>query len=122
MPTGHAAHRCKHAGDPYIAGMAHHLVAARLRRPAPVFVCRKCLKRVANGGALKRALKSELKSSSAGRDVKSPRVVMTGCFGICPKRAVVLASATTLARGEYLLLSDSADAAVAAQRLMPAAT
>jgi hypothetical protein len=42
---------------------------------------------------------------------------MTGCFGLCPKRAVTAASGTTLARGEYLLLADEGQAAEAASRL-----
>jgi hypothetical protein len=37
---------------------------------------------------------------------------------ICPKRAVVAASATTLARGEYLLLGDDRGTAEAAALLM----
>lgn len=91
---------------------------ARLRRPPPVLVCRKCLSRVADGKKLKQALKSELKQRSAARGAKRPRVVMTGCLGICPKRAVVAASAATLQRGAYLLMTDSAAAAEAAAMLM----
>lgn len=68
--------------------------------------------------ALKRALKSELKQRSAARGIKRPRVVMTSCMDICPKRAVVAASATTLARGEYLLLGDDRGTAEAAALLM----
>ena len=96
----------------------HPITTIRPRRAAPVFICKKCLKRVADGPALKRALKSELKQQSAARGVKRPRVVMTSCMDICPKRAVVAASATTLARGEYLLLGDGDGAAEAAALLM----
>lgn len=67
---------------------------------------------------MKRALKSELKHRGAAQGVKPPRVVMTGCLGICPKRAVVTASAATLARGEYLLLADEGACAEAAGVLM----
>jgi predicted metal-binding protein len=81
-------------------------------------VCRKCLKRVSYGPALKRALKSELKRRSAARGIKHPRMVMTSCLDICPKRAVVAASAATLARGEYLLLADVDGSAEAAALLM----
>lgn len=49
-------------------------------------------------------------------------MVQTGCFGICPKHAVVAASAATLARNEYLLLADGASAAAAVARLMPRET
>jgi predicted metal-binding protein len=90
----------------------------RPRRAAPVFVCKKCLKRIDDGPALKRELKSELKRRSAAQGVKRPRVIMTGCMDICPKRAVVAASGTTLARGEYLLLADGDGTAEAAERLM----
>lgn len=92
---------------------------ARLRRAPPVLVCRKCLKRAGDGRALKRALKSELKHGSRARTIKPPRVVLTNCFGICPKRAVVVASERTLHRGEYLLLDDSEQAADAVAILMP---
>src|SRR3954470_18440202 len=93
------------------------VVTARLRR-APVLVCRKCLGRVADGKALRKALKSELKLRSTGDGGKPPRVVLTGCLGICPKRAVAVASAATIARGQVLLLADADAAAAAAATLM----
>jgi predicted metal-binding protein len=95
------------------------LVTARLRRAPPVLVCKKCLGRVPDGKQLRKALKSELKNRAGVQDVKPPRVVLTGCLGICPKRAVVVASAATMQRGEVLLLSDSGSAAEAAATLMP---
>ncbi len=94
-------------------------VVARPRRPTPVFVCRKCLKRVEDGREIRRALKSELKQRAKASGGKRPRVVMTSCFGICPKHAVVLASDSTLQRGEYLLLTDSEDIAGAVDILKP---
>jgi predicted metal-binding protein len=94
------------------------ITTIRPRRAEPIFVCRKCLKRIDDGPALKRALKSELKQRSAARGIKRPRMVMTSCMDICPKRAVVAASATTLARGEYLLLGDDEAATEAAALLM----
>jgi hypothetical protein len=45
---------------------------------------------------------------------------MTGCFGICPKHAVVVASGSTLQRNEYLLVSSSESASEAMDLLMPA--
>ncbi|MES2028071.1 MAG: hypothetical protein V4477_02735 [Pseudomonadota bacterium] len=51
--------------------------------------------------------------------MKSPRVVLTSCLGICPKRAVVVASAATLQGGQYLLLSGAEDSAEAVTALMP---
>lgn len=95
------------------------LVSARLRRPPPVLVCKKCLGRVADGKAITKSLKSELKRRSAAQGGKRPRVVMTSCLGICPKRAVVVASAATLQQGRYLLLADDKAAAEAVALLAP---
>ncbi len=95
------------------------IATIRPRRPKPILICKKCLKRVSNGSMLKRALKSEVKRRADERTGKRPRIVATGCFGICPKRAVVLASAATLNRGEYLLLADADLSADAAAILMP---
>jgi predicted metal-binding protein len=94
---------------------ASSLVTLRPRRPEPILVCRKCLKRAADGKQIKRALKSEVKRRSTAQATKRPRIVLTDCFGICPKRAVVLASGATLHRGEYLLLTghDEVDEAAA---------
>jgi predicted metal-binding protein len=89
------------------------------RRPQPIFVCKKCLGRVDDGKALRRGLKSEAKRLGAQRSTKPPRIVMTGCLGFCPKRAVVVASAATLQQGQYLLLADGDSAANAAAILMP---
>jgi predicted metal-binding protein len=94
------------------------IIVARPRRAPPVLICRKCLSRVPDGKQLRKALKSELKARSAARGEKGPRLIVTGCLGICPKRAVVTASAKTLERGEYLLLPDAEDAVEAASRLM----
>ncbi len=96
------------------------IVAVRPRRPGPILICRKCLKRAPHGSGLKRALKSEIKRRSVAKAERKPRVVATGCFGICPKHAVVLASAATLRRGDYLLLADADGSAEAAAILMPA--
>lgn len=96
-------------------------VTIRPRRGSPVFVCKKCLGRVADGKQLRRALKSEVKRRSDALGGKRPRVVLTGCLGICPKRAVVVASEATLRRGEYLLLADVTSAAEAVTTLLPPA-
>jgi hypothetical protein len=78
--------------------------AVRPSRPPPVLVCRKCLKRSDEGGDIKRALKDEAKQTARLNGTKPARVVMTGCFGLCPKRAVVTATADSLSRGEFLLI------------------
>jgi predicted metal-binding protein len=108
-------------GRAYIQPMAKKssIMTARSRRAAPVFVCRKCLKRIEDGPSLKQTLKSELKRRDFAPEKKPPRVVLTGCFGICPKRAVVMASAETLHRGEYLLLTETNQVGDALDRLVP---
>ena len=82
------------------------LRALELRRPGPVLVCRKCLKRMSDGGKLRRRLKASLKERSGGQKKKRARLVLTNCFGICPKDAVVTGSAATFARGELILIQD----------------
>ncbi|MGN6114435.1 MAG: (2Fe-2S) ferredoxin domain-containing protein [Nitrobacter sp.] len=89
----------------------------RLRTPPPVLICRKCLKRVDAGRAIKRALKAELTALSRERGGKRARVVTTGCFGICPKRAVTTTSGVALARNEFLLLADEEQVSEAAMQL-----
>ena len=80
-------------------------VIARPKRPPPVLICGKCLSKIDGGKKLKQALKAELKQAAAPGG-KRPKLVTTGCLGICPKRAVVTASAATLGRGEYVLIAD----------------
>jgi predicted metal-binding protein len=98
------------------------VVTLRPRRPEPILICRKCLKRVGEGKQIKRALKSEVKRRSAERQTKRPRIVLTDCLGICPKRAVVIANGTTLHRGEYLLLAGDGQIEEVAAILMPPAS
>ena len=107
------------AANAYIPLMKNSIVTARLRRAPPVFVCKKCLSRIDDGKALRKALKSDLKHRAAAQGTKPPRVVLTGCLGVCPKRAVVAASALMLQRGQVLLLADSDAATEAAAQLMP---
>ena len=105
----------------YISKMSakSSLITIRPRRSPPILVCKKCLGRVNDGKQLRKALKSEAKHRGAAQKVKAPRVVLTSCLGICPKRAVVVASGETLASGEYLLLSGVDAAEEAAALLMP---
>ena len=88
------------------------LRALELQRPGPVLVCRKCLKRMPDGGKLRRRLKASLKQRSAGQKKGRARLVLTNCFGICPKGAVVAASPSTLARHEFLLIRDGSEQAM----------
>ena len=77
----------------------------RPRREAPVLICRKCLKRSDEGSDVRRALKSELKARR--RDGAKPaKLVMTGCFGLCPKKSIVVASGASLKRQEYVLVEN----------------
>jgi hypothetical protein len=92
-------------------------VIVRSRRE-PILVCKKCLKRVPNGHKIKRALKAAMKHQSTAQPKRRPRLVLTGCFDICPKRAVVVANGMTLHRGAYLLLADADQAEDVASSLM----
>jgi adenylylsulfate kinase-like enzyme len=60
-----------------------------------------------DGAAVRRELKRELKQKRDGR-LKPPRLIATSCFGICPKRAIVLTSVQSLNKGQYVLVSDRA--------------
>lgn len=95
------------------------VIPARLRRAPPILVCKKCLGRIDDGKELRKALKSDAKDFSRKQGVKPPRVVTTSCLGICPKRAVVVASASTLQDGKYLLLSGADASREAIPALMP---
>jgi predicted metal-binding protein len=79
-------------------------IVASPRRPSPMLVCKKCLKRSTEGGKIQKALKRELRHRR-GDSKKAPKLVSTGCFGICPKRAVVLTNGNGLQKGEYVLVS-----------------
>jgi hypothetical protein len=88
------------------------LRALELQRPGPVLMCRKCLKRMADGGKLKRRLKAGIKQRNGGQRKGRARLVLTNCFGICPKDAAVTASAATFARGEVLLIRDCSEKSI----------
>jgi hypothetical protein len=88
----------------------------RPRRATPVLICRKCLKRSDDGKAIKRALKKQLKRGG-GETAKPPRLISTSCFGICPKRAVVVASGKSLREGAYVLVSSKDEVATALRSL-----
>ena len=81
-------------------------LSLKTRRADAVFVCSKCLKRSDGGAKLKRRLKKQLSDVSDARNSERAKLVLTSCLGICPKQAVVTASASTLGRGEVVLLYD----------------
>ncbi|GLH78336.1 hypothetical protein SSBR45G_32450 [Bradyrhizobium sp. SSBR45G] len=80
------------------------------RRPAPVFVCRKCLGRSDDAKGLKKAIKRATKHA-VGLGGKPPRVIMTSCFGLCPKRAVIMTGGGAAAHGNYVLVCSTEDVA-----------
>jgi hypothetical protein len=88
------------------------LRALKLQRPGPVLVCGKCLKRMPGGGKLTRRLKASFKPRFAGQKKARAKLVLTKCFGICPKDAVVTASAATFARGEFMLIRNCSEKAI----------
>lgn len=94
--------------------------APRTARLRPVVLyCGKCLKRCDDGKALRRALKDGAKARVAETGGRKVRVVETGCLGLCPKGALVAASAATLRGGEAVLLRDEGEVAAALPRLLP---
>jgi predicted metal-binding protein len=92
------------------------IVVVHPRRAPPVFVCRKCLKRSDDAKGIAHALKSETKRSASGRE-RPTRVIKTSCFGICPKRAVVVTGGAAAGSGDYVLISSGAEVAAALERL-----
>lgn len=93
---------------------------ARSRRPSPLLACRKCLKRCSDGGKIRATVKRRLKRGGADKK-KTPRLVSTSCFGICPKRAVVLASGHSLRDNEYVLVAHRGEVDKALEKLLPPA-
>ncbi len=91
--------------------------AVRLRG-ATILLCGKCLKRHVDGKGLRRAVKSEAKARAAEPGSGKVRVVKVGCLGLCPRRAVVVASAAGLARGEVVLVRDATEVPQALARLL----
>jgi predicted metal-binding protein len=88
------------------------------RRASPILVCRKCLKRSCEGKEIRRELKHALKAQHPNK-VKRPRLVSTSCFGICPKKAVILASGRSLQDGKYLLVADRQEVKNVLKSLLP---
>jgi hypothetical protein len=102
---------------PYIRSMTAPKIA-RSRRAGPVLICKKCLKRSPGGTKIQRELKHGLKQRFSEKK-RNPRLVSTGCFGICPKRAVVLASSHSLRDQEYVLVARRGEVDGALDRLLP---
>jgi len=82
-----------------------------------VLVCSKCVKRQGlKKGSVRRQLKSELKRRLTAR---KPRVVEVGCLGPCPKRALAVITADSLAKQRIHLLDPQATPAQSVETLFP---
>jgi hypothetical protein len=83
---------------------------ARTKFSELVLVCAKCAKRQGlKKGSLRRGLKRALEvREREGRLVGKPRVVEVGCLGPCPKRALAVATAESLAKQRIHLLDPAA--------------
>ena len=92
-------------------------IIARSRRPGPILICKKCLRRWAGGDRIRGKLKRELKQRRTGKETS--RLVAVNCFGICPKAAVVLASGRSLEHNEYVLVSRPRQVEGALEKLLP---
>ena len=93
----------------------------RSRWGETILLCGKCLKRRNDGKALRQELKAAAKDYVATRSPRGKvKIVKIACVDLCPRRAIVLASAATLSAGEVVLLRDVADIAEVLPRLLPA--
>ena len=82
-----------------------------------VLVCAKCAKRQA---LPKRAVRGMLKQVYKRRARRAKlRVVETGCLGPCPKQAIAVATAASLATGRVLLLDPAATPDQALDAILP---
>ncbi len=92
--------------------------AVKPRWGGAIVVCSKCLRKHDEGKALRRVLKSETKRVAAASGTRRIRVIKAACLGVCPKRAIVVASPSTLAAGEVLLVRTESEMAAALPRLV----
>lgn len=91
----------------------------RPRWGGAILVCGKCLKRHENGKDLRQGIKAELKERAAAHPTRrNVRIIKIACIGLCPRRAVVLASPKIMSAGEVMLVRDARDLAVALPRLL----
>ena len=100
------------------------LRTARPRWREAILVCGKCIKRHDDGKALRRALRDAAKKRAAkgrtddGTRRRKVRLIKTACLGLCPRRALVVASAATLTKGEVLVLRDEREIEAVLPRLL----
>ena len=92
------------------------VVIARPKRLCPIFICAKCVRRAPDGKTIRKELTAAIRRSDwAVR--RPPKLVETKCLGICPKKAVVVASGPTLAAGTMLVVREG-DFGCAAIRIL----
>ena len=92
----------------------------RPRWSGAILVCAKCARKHEDGKAIRRALKDEAAERlPAATGKRKMKIIKTACLGLCPKNAVVAASAVSLAAGEVVLLRGERDVAAALARLLP---
>jgi predicted metal-binding protein len=86
---------------------------------AAILVCKDCQKRSSGPTSVKaKAVASMLKETVRGRKPR-PRIVMSGCLGICPKRAIVIA-AVSEDGAKVASIRRPADAEEAMRSMLPA--
>lgn len=93
-------------------------LVARPKRPPCVLICAKCVKKAENGRAIRKAVKAELSQRAMAAGRRPGKLIETRCMGLCPKRALTLASGATLARGELLVVKGTADVPAALEALL----
>jgi hypothetical protein len=82
-----------------------------------VLVCSKCVKRQGlKKGSVRRQIKRELKLRDTARKV---RVVEVGCLGPCPKRALAVVTADSLAKQRIHLLDPAGPPSQSVDALFP---
>ncbi len=99
-------------------------LAARIRQAkAPfaetVLLCSKCARRFPDDRGAK-GVRSALKSALKSRRWGKVRVVETKCLDLCPKRRLVLASASTLFNHKLVVVDAGFDADAALTQLLGA--
>jgi hypothetical protein len=80
-----------------------------------VLICGKCVRRMGpKGKQIRKALKKAVKRRPEGK----VRMIETGCFSLCPKGRVVLASVRTLHERRLLMVQPDFSAAEALDHLL----
>ena len=98
------------------------LQIVRPRWSGAILVCGKCARKHEDGKAIRGALKdAAVRHLAAATGQRKLKIIKTACLGLCPKNAIVAASAASLAACEVVLLRGERDVAGALSRLLPPA-